>query len=137
MTTLPPGPRIPSWIQVLNWAVRPTRFMNACARRFGNQFTIRFPGVLPFVFTSYPQAIREIFALDPNLAMAGRLNQQIFEAVLGRQSLLVLDGAEHAAARRLMLPAFHGERMHFYGSVIGSIARKTIDAWKPGETFSL
>ena len=35
----------------------------------------------------------------------------LFRRVLGRNSLLVLDGDEHMRQRKLLLPPFHGERM--------------------------
>ena len=38
--------------------------------------------------------------------------------VMGARSVLLLEGDEHLARRRLMLPPFHGERMQAYESVV-------------------
>ena len=57
--------------------------------------------------------------------------------MLGPRSVLLLDGAEHLRQRRLMLPAFHGERMREYEQVMTAAADRTIDSWPVGETFTL
>ena len=42
-TRLPPGPRLPTLVQALHIATRPTRFLHDCARRFGDCFILRLP----------------------------------------------------------------------------------------------
>ncbi len=56
---------------------------------------------------------------------------------MGARSVLLLDGAEHLSRRKLMLPAFHGERMRAYEDVIGEVARAEIDSWPVGSTFAI
>ncbi|MGC1676724.1 MAG: hypothetical protein WA740_04245, partial [Candidatus Binataceae bacterium] len=48
---LPSGPGI---VATFGFVRNPYRFLDQCARRYGNWFTIRVPGVTPFVFTSEP-----------------------------------------------------------------------------------
>src|SRR3954465_8824333 len=42
--------------------------------------------------------------------------------MVGERSLLLLEGADHLARRRLMLPPFHGERMRAYASIVRQAA---------------
>ena len=62
------------------------------------------------VFVSHPQAIKEIFTASPDKFDSGRGNQLI-ASLLGEQSLVLLDGAQHQRQRKLLNTPFHGERM--------------------------
>ena len=130
---LPPGPGIAA---TLGFVRNPYRFLDECGRRYGDWFTVRVPGVTPFVFTSDPAAIREIFQGDPELLYAGKANRPL-GAFMGERSVLFLDSAAHLHDRRLILPAFHGERMRAYGPVMRSIAREAIAKWPMGEPFAV
>jgi cytochrome P450 len=115
--------------------------MERCGRRFGDAFTLRFPpirhiGRPPLVFLSDPDAIRDVFTADGDALRAGRANR-MFEGVLGKHSLLVLDGDEHASERRLVQPPFHGDRMQVWVDAMRAIADQAIDAWRVGEPFPL
>jgi len=76
MTTLPAGPASSPVVQLLYWVYRPIPFMEDCARRFGDVFTVRFPANPPFVFFSHPDAIRDIFTADPDRLRAGEANRR-------------------------------------------------------------
>lgn len=133
MSRLPPGP---SLARAVGFIRAPFAFLEACARRYGDCFTVRFPGVPPFVFTSDPEAIRAIFTGDPEQLRAGEANAPL-GAFMGPQSLLFLDGAAHLRERRLLLPPFHGERMQAYGRTIAAITDRAIDRWPLGKPFPL
>ena len=61
------------------------------------------------VMISDPAAIKALYR-EPNHGLPPGRN--IFlEPIVGSRSLLLLEGADHLANRKLMLPAFHGERM--------------------------
>ena len=132
-TALPPGPGI---IETFNFVRNPFRFMDDCARRYGDWFTVRVPGVSPFVFTSDPAAVREVFLGDPEQLHAGKANRPL-GAFMGEKSVLFLDGAAHLHDRRLILPAFQGERMKAYGAMMRAIAREAIARFPIGETFPI
>jgi cytochrome P450 len=57
--------------------------------------------------------------------------------VLGARSVLLLKGSEHLARRRLMLPAFHGERMRSYESTVREIVGAEIDSWPLEREFPI
>src|SRR6187397_2840883 len=105
---LPRGPRLPRAVQTLWWATRPTSLMKACRRRYGDVFRIRPYGFGDIVLISDPEEIKRVFTGDPEVFAAGAANAAM-SPVLGRHSLLVLDGRRHLRERRLMLPPFHGE----------------------------
>ena len=133
---LPAGPRLPAIVQFLHMGFRPTAFLEQCARRYGDPFTLHIPARPPLVMFSDPEAIREIFTGDPELLRAGEANN-LLEPMLGQHSLLLLDGPRHLRERRLMLPPFHGERMQAYGRVMREIADRSIDAWPVGRPFPI
>jgi cytochrome P450 len=123
-------------VQSLRWIYRPIEFLTECKRRYGDAFTVRFAGFPPFVVTSRPDEIKAVFTADPSQVHAGGANI-ILKPLLGARSLLLLDGADHIAQRRLMMPAFHGERMHAYGEVMRQIIDRTIDGLPLGRPFAL
>ncbi|HLX37972.1 MAG TPA: cytochrome P450, partial [Candidatus Binataceae bacterium] len=130
---LPPGP---DYVATFGFVRNPYRFLDRCAKRFGDWFTVRVPGVSPFVFTSDPNAIREIFLGDANLLHAGEANRPL-GAFMGERSVLFLDGAAHLHDRRMLLPAFNGDRMRAYGPIMREVTRDAIAKWPTGERFAV
>ena len=134
--TLPPEPRNGPLLQTLRWTLRPLAFMDECRRELGNSFSLRFLGFeRPMVLISDPAAIKALYMERENGLPPGR--NIILEPILGSQSLLLQEGAEHLARRRLMLPAFHGERMRSYESVLDEIVSEEIDSWPLNSEFPI
>ncbi|MGO9451108.1 MAG: cytochrome P450 [Candidatus Binataceae bacterium] len=130
---LPPGP---GFFGTFNFVRNPFDFLDDCERRYGDWFTLRVPGVAPFVFTCDPHAIREIFQGDGAVFHAGKANRPL-GAFMGERSLLFLDGAAHLHDRRLILPSFHGERMKSYAETMRSAADDEIAQWPIGSAFPI
>ncbi len=130
---LPPEPGL---IATFGFVRNPYGFLDRCAREFGDWFTVRVPGVAPFVFTSDPAAVREVFQGDPALLHAGKANSPL-GAFMGERSVLFLDGGEHLHDRRMILPAFQGDRMRAYGPMMRSIARAAIAKWPADVRFPI
>ena len=57
--------------------------------------------------------------------------------MLGRFSLLTLDGDDHMRQRKLLLPPFHGEAVRRYRDLIAEIAAREVERWPVGEPFAL
>lgn len=123
-------------LRAVGFVRRPFQFLDACARRYGDWFTVRAPGLPPYVFTSAPDAIRDVFSGDPEQLHAGEANAPL-AAFMGPHSILLLDGAAHLRERRLLLPPFHGERMQTYGAAMQEITDRAIDTWPVGEAFPI
>src|SRR4051812_6302996 len=125
---LPPGPDWSLIRSTQRWWRRPLQTLEQCQARYGDMFTYRLPYEGTWVFVSNPEAIKQVFTGDPRLLNAGAANIVLLP-VLGEHSVLLLDEPEHMAQRKLMLPAFHGKRMHAYGEVMAGAAADEIDRW--------
>jgi cytochrome P450 len=134
--SLPPGPRAPGLVQLLHFTQRPLEWLDECARRHGDPFTARFPGLGTFVLVGVPALIKEIFTGDAEVLQAGKANA-ILEPMVGRHSVLLLDGAPHLRKRRLLSPPLRGDRMHAYGPLMAEITGAELDRMPLGRPFAL
>jgi cytochrome P450 family 135 len=133
---LPPElPRGPLW-QTLAWSFRPLAFMTRARREIGDAFSVSFVGFeRPMVMISDPAAIKALYTERRNGLPPGRAFS--LEPIVGARSVLLLEGEEHIARRRLMLPPFHGERMRSYEATVGEIVAAEIDSWQLGHEFPI
>ncbi len=133
---LPPEPNHSPLVQTLKWAFRPLPFMQECRERYGDAFSVKFVSFeRPMVMISDPMAIKALFTERQHGLPPGR--EVILEPILGARSLLLLEGADHLAHRKLMLPPFHGERMRSYEPIVSEIVAAEIDSWPLGEQFAI
>jgi cytochrome P450 len=134
---MPPGPNLPPALQMFRWIRDPFSVMEECHSRFGDAFTLRIPGFASgLVLLSDPDVAKEVFALGAGESHAGKGNL-VLKPFLGAHSLMLLDGAEHLRQRKMILPAFHGERMHAYGRTMMDVAHTTMDGWPLGKKFAV
>ena len=111
---------MPPAAQILNWLFRPIEFLDSCREQYGDSFQISFPGFeTPMVIVSRPEHVAAVFKPRDNGLPPGRT--VALEPILGSQSILLLEGEEHLARRKLMLPPFHGERKRAYEEPITAI----------------
>jgi cytochrome P450 len=120
-------------IQLVRWLRTPTQFLDEAAARFGDVFRLRVPG-FDVVVTSQPDVVKEMFTMTADQAHAGKANA-VLRPFVGEHSVLVLDGKEHHRHRKMMMPAFHGERMQAYGRAMLEAAHASIDGWPEGRAF--
>jgi cytochrome P450 len=132
----PPGPPWPTSVQTLAWITRPKPFLRRARERYGDVFTVRLRSGENFVILAHPDAVKEVFTGDPDVFRAGEGNRALLP-VVGRHSILMLDGAAHLRTRRLMLPSFHGERMQSYRAIVEQAAEREVARWRPGEPIPL
>src|SRR3954451_4747295 len=126
---LPPGPRAPAAWQTVAWTVRPAAFLQRVHRRFGDPVTIRtFWTDEPMVLFSHPDAVRELFRLDPAVAPAGQ-SWEVLRPFAGDHSIALLDGDEHIRERRLIKAPFHGERMRALQPLVAELAHAELSGW--------
>ena len=121
MAALPPGPRLPAYLQTALLVLRPEATLRRWRRRYGDVFTARSLVSGRIVFLADPAATKDVFTGDHDILRAGEANA-FLEPVLGPRSVLLLDGREHLRQRRLLLPPFHGERMRAYESIMREAA---------------
>ena len=132
-----PGPTTPPYLQLARWIRAPFPMMEDLHARYGDAFTLHLPA-LPrgFVILSDPLAVKDVFGMGPGEGHAGEANF-ILKPVLGEGSLLVLDGPEHLRQRKMIMPAFHGERMQAYGQTMLDMSNDAIDALPLGRSLSV
>ena len=133
---MPPGPTIPRFLQTLGFILVPARFIDACRRRYGDIVTFSSLFDSGFVMVFEPDLVKQVFRGSPEVLRAGEANA-VLGPVVGDRSVLLLDGAEHLRERKLMLPAFHGERMRAYAEVIREATDRSIESWPVGEPFTM
>src|SRR6478672_2679665 len=135
-SALPPGPRYPSLIQAIGVWKRPLAYPERLRARYGKRFTTRFPGSPPFVILSDPEEIKEVFMAPPDVLHPGE-GARVLEPLVGKNSVILLDEAAHMEQRKLMLPAFHGERMERLSGLMTEVAEREVNSWPRGESVEL
>jgi cytochrome P450 len=120
---------------MVKWVRTPLPWLDELAGRYGNVFSMTLPRLTgPLVIFADPAAIRDLFTGDPHTLNAGQANI-ILKPILGKDSLLLLDGERHLRERRLMLPPFHGERMKAYGDTMRDVTLREVERWPVGRAF--
>jgi cytochrome P450 len=120
----------------MRWLTRPVAFLEAGRRAFGDVFSVQFLGFgSPMVVVGDPEVVRALYADPAHTLPPGR--SMALLPVLGPRSVLLLEGREHLERRRLMLPAFHGERMRAYEATVRDAAAAEIATWPAGDPLAL
>jgi cytochrome P450 len=113
-------------VQALEYTLRFPRYTERLHARFGNSYTLRIPGLPPTVVTTDRELIRHMLTGDP---LMRRHANDILGALLGDGSVMVLEPDRHIARRRLLLPAFHGERIAAYRQLVRTLIDRELDTW--------
>jgi cytochrome P450 len=133
---LPPGPRLPRTLQTIAWWSRPIPYLERARERYGKRFTMRVLQAPPFVHHSEPEHLKEIFTAPPEVLHPGE-GAKVLEPVVGANSVILLDERAHLSQRKLMLPAFHGEKMQRLSGLMEEVTRREIARWPRGEPVEL
>lgn len=81
-----------------------------------------------------PDLIRQVLVTDADKFDRGRLFEKA-RNFLGT-SMFNLDGEPHRRQRRIILPAFHRNRIAAYTEIIDEQVIARVSAWQPGEAFN-
>lgn len=129
---IPPGPqsRMPTGV-MLRFRHDRLGFLAHTARRYGDIAHFRIMG-RPVYLLSHPDLIQSLLEMEPAKLVKGRGLDRA-RRTLG-QGLLTSEGEFHQRQRRLVLPAFHRERMASYGKVMVDHASALQARWLSGET---
>jgi cytochrome P450 len=136
MAQLPPGPKAPRSVQTLAWWTRSIPLFERCRARYGKRFTLRLLQTPPFVHLSDPAEVKEVFTAPPDVLHPGE-GARILEPVVGANSVILLDESAHLSQRKLMLPAFHGERMEALTGLLEEVTEREVSAWPLGQPLEL
>lgn len=127
----PPGPRLPAALQTALSVARPLEFAAACRRRYGELFTINVIPVGRVVCVADAAGIQRVVTSDPAVFQAGAANS-LLDFVVGRSSLLLLDGPEHLWRRHVLLPPFRRENIVRHSAMAADVAAAAVASWRSG-----
>ena len=126
--SLPAGPRLPKSVQSVAFWTRPLAFLEQCRARYGTRFTLRLLNGPPFVILSNPDEIKQVFTAPADVLHPGE-GARVLAPVVGLNSVILLDEDAHMEQRKLMLPAFHGDRVARLGDLVAAVAEREVDGW--------
>lgn len=135
---LPGELKTPALLQTIHLIQNPTKFLETCAKQYGDTFSVRVLGLNspPVVFFSNPQTIKDIFAV-PSEKLDFKKATHVFKPLMGEQSLVLQEGRNHQRQRQLLIPPFHGERLKAYGEIIRQITQEVTNQWKTGAAIKI
>ncbi len=133
---LPPGPRVPGALQMVATWKRPAASLERLRRRYGTRVTVQLPFQPPFVILSDPDEIKQLFTAAPDVVHPGE-GARVLEPIVGANSVILLDERAHLEQRKLMLPAFHGEKMQRLSGLMSELAEREVASWPVGEPVKL
>ncbi len=107
---------------------RPLASLERWRARYGKRFTIRLPAAPPSVMLSDPDDVKQVFTAKPEVLHPGE-GARVLMPVVGRNSVILLDERAHMEQRKLMLPAFHGERMSRLTGLMTEVAEREVASW--------
>ncbi len=128
---LPPGPRTPRTVQGLRFLLSRRSSIGALTRRYGPAISLNLPIFGKTVLISEPALVKDLFTAGGDLV--GRATN--LGEVLGPGSTFSLDGEEHRERRKLLVPPFHGKRMHGYESIVEEEVLREVAGWPEGVEF--
>ncbi len=122
---------------ILNLIFRPLPTLESNRNRYGDiYYSPAFSSFPPFIVIGNAEGIEALFSADSELFESGTSNTA-FQALLGSQSILQLDGKPHQKRRKLLMPSFHGQRLQSYGTIITDITQSVINRWQKDDIFSM
>jgi cytochrome P450 len=128
-----PGPRT-TLLPLFGYLRDPYGSMLRTHQRYGDTYLFHTTGG-PLVLTGNPEGVRAILGAEPDLFVP--FGVEMLANVIGANSLLMLGGAPHRAARKLLAPPFHGARMRAYAETMRAITLAETARWSSGQPFAL
>jgi retinoid hydroxylase len=108
-------------------------------QQYGNIFKVSFPAALGFGKCAClvgPEA-NQLVLKDGADKLSSRLGNRSLEPILSKDFMLLQDGAEHRASRKLILPIFHHQAIASYFDTIQAVVTETVANWGNQGTISL
>ena len=133
---LPPALPGPALAQTVAAFAASERFDRWVMANYPKVLRMKVLGVGEVVTVRDPGAIRELFTASPDAVTSGGINGRVLP-VLGRGSVMLLDGESHMRTRKLLLPPFHGDAIRGYETLIERITTDEMARWPRGRPFPL
>ena len=124
--------------QMLEAILDPLAYFRRCFAKHPGVVRVHMgPGLPPQqVLINDPAVLQELINRDTGggISAPGHLNTLLAQ-VVGDRSIMLLEPAPHRKRRRLLMPAFHGERLRAYGELILGLSSANLADLGPGERF--
>lgn len=130
---LPPGPSIPSSLQIVRAVLSPRLGLPRLRARYGDTFTIQLPLYGKAVVISDPAEVKQLYRTSPEIA--DNLDANLGR-VLGSGSLFAITGEQHRKQRKLLVPPFHGRRLGAYEQIVEQEALAEFASWPQDRRFA-
>lgn len=101
--------------------------------RAGKAFAMPIPGIGEVLFAAHRNDVREFLRI-PTSTFTPPIPNPV-EPVVGRGSIILLDGQPHKHERSRFLPALHGDAIRRHTDLMARAARREVDSWLPGEVI--
>ena len=108
-------------------------------QQYGNIFKILLPEAIGFGKCACligPEA-NQLVLKDGADKLSSRLGNRSLEPIVSKDLVLLKDGAEHRASRKLILPIFHHQAIAAYFDTIQSVVTETVANWGKQGTIDL
>jgi cytochrome P450 len=132
---LPPTVQTPALLNLAWWLLSPTESLLSTWRRMGDTYRINLVVTGDQIVVTRPDTIRRVLTDDD--CFAGGTANAMLGPLVGSRSILLLDGREHARARKLLMPPFHGERMKNYTAAMRDATMREMVSWDDGREMKL
>jgi cytochrome P450 family 110 len=133
MTPTPPNSSL-GYLHAISAATDPARYFRRHAAH-PHPFQLKFPGMGNVIFFATTPATHDILTMAPPHSHPPTPNP--IEPIVGKRSLILLSGEDHGRERRLLTPAFHGERIKSYVDIIASATTEEIGSRRPGHAVAV
>ena len=125
------------FLRRLKWILDPVNYLEATKEKLPDFFeedALGF-GEGPVVIASHPEALQFILSRDRALFYSPGEFNKLLSPLIGGSGVIMLSGDRHKERRQLVTPAFHGDRLGYYGQLICDLTRDVVSALKAGDAF--
>lgn len=129
---LPPGPTGFKFVNAMKMGMGAFDYLSENYNKFGDIYTLHFPGMEPFVWMNRPDLVQKIFNLKPDQIDASKLPIPID---IGVRMTGFLNGSEHALSRKIVVPPLIASRLHARADAMFEIVESHINQLRVGDTF--
>jgi cytochrome P450 len=131
-SALPPGPKN-FLLQTYLYTRDSYGYLERMRDTYGDLYTVPVVNGT-VVMAGSPATAQQIFSADPDTFVPFAV--EAVTPLVGTHSLLFLSGARHRRERKLLMPAFHGDRMRAHGETIREAAQAAAARWTSGKSFA-
>ncbi len=134
---MPPARDGSALTQSLRFVFGPMRSTIRSRQELGDVWQLRLLSRSePFVVTTHPEHVKSLFTAKPDEAPS-LTGESPLRPILGPDSVLTSVGDRHMRQRKMLLPAFHGDAVQRYVSMIEDVTAREIDTWPVDKPFAL